>query len=521
LPVGTPQSDLPTATLPTGTRVNGSLDSFWRNDSAPVLAIAFSTLLLHFLTGNRYGFNRDELSLLDDARHLAWGFVAYPPITPFFARLSLLLFGTWLPGFRFFSWLVQAIAVVLTGLMARELGGSRLAQAIAALAAVPFSLGGGALMTYISFDYVCWVLAAYFVVRLLKSDDARWWLAIGAALGFGMLSKYTMGFFTLGIVSATFLTAARRFLRSKWLWLGVAISILLFLPNLLWESRHQFVTLDFLRFIHERDVREGQTSGFLPDQVELALLAFPLTLAGLYFYFFSKNGHRFRMLGWMYTIPLGLFLLAKGRGYYLAPAYPTLYAAGAVFLEAWLATLQASRAKTLRMAIFAALLLDVTIAVAFALPTAPVGSPWWQFSIQVNGTLREEIGWPELAETVAKIRDTLPAEDRAHLGILAGNYGEAGALNLYGELYGLPRAISGVNSFWERGYGDPPPATLIVVGFPRNWVDFQFASCQLAGHPSNRYGTANEETIENPDLFVCRGLRQPWPVFWQNFQSFR
>jgi 4-amino-4-deoxy-L-arabinose transferase-like glycosyltransferase len=516
-----PTRDLRTPTLRSEARFSLSPRSFWQKDLAPLFAIALSTLLLHFLTGNRYGFNRDELSLLDDARHLAWGYVAYPPITPLFARLALLLFGTSLPGFRFFSWLVQAIAVVLTGLMARELGGSRRAQFIAALAAVPFCLGGGALMTYISFDYLCWVLAAYFVLRLLKTGDARWWLVIGAALGFGMLSKYTMGFFTLGIVGAVFLTDARRFLRSKWLWLGVAIAILLFLPNLFWQSKHHFVSLDFLHFIHERDIREGQTSGFLPDQVELALLAFPLALAGLYFYFFTKNGRRFRMLAWMYAIPLALFLIAKGRGYYLAPAYPMLYAAGAVFLDDWLASLQASRAKALRIAIFAALLLDIAVAIAFALPTATVGSPWWQFAIKVNGTLREEIGWPEFVETVAKIRDTLPAEDRVRLGILAGNYGEAGALNLFGPDYGLPRAISGVNSFWERSYGDPPPETVIVVGFPREWADSQFASCQLAGHPWNRYGTANEETIEDPDMFLCRGLREPWPAFWKNFQSFR
>ncbi len=223
----------------------------------------------------------------------------------------------------------------------------------------------------------------------------------------------------------------------------------------------------------------------------------------------------------MYVIPLALLLIAKGRGYYLAPAYPMLYAAGAVFLEDWLTSLQASRAKTRAHRHLYCLAGRCRHRHCLRFPTAPVGSPWWHFAIKVNGTLREEIGWPEFAQTVASIRDTLPAEDRARLGILAGNYGEVGALNLYGERYGLPRAISGVNSFWERGYGDPPPETLIVVGFPREWVDVQFASCQLAGHPWNRNGTANEETIENPDMFVCRGLHQPWPTFWQHFQSFR
>ncbi len=493
----------------------------WQRDLLPVFAIAFCTLLIHFLTGNRYGFNRDELSLLDDARHLSWGYVAYPPITPLFARLSLLVFGTSLPGFRFFSWLVQAIAVFLTGLMARELGGSRRAQILAAFAAVPFCLGGGALMTYISFDYLCWVLAAYFVLRLLRRGDPRWWLAIGAALGLGMQSKYTMGFFTLGIVGAVLLTDARRFLRSKWLWIGVAISVMLFLPNLLWQIRHHFISLEFLHFIHDRDVREGQTSGFLPDQLELTLLAFPIALAGLYFYLCSETGRRLRMLGWMYVLPFALLFLARGRGYYLAPAYPMLYAAGAGWLDRWSERWQTGRAKLLRTALLTSLLINIAIAVAFALPTAPVGSRWWQFAIKVNGTLSEEIGWPEFVETVAKIRDTLPPEERARLGILAGNYGEVGALNLYGERHGLPRAISGVNTFWERGYGDPPPETLIVVGFSREWVDAHFAACQLAGHPWNRYGTANEETIEDPDMFVCRGLRQSWPVFWKNSQSFR
>jgi uracil-DNA glycosylase len=167
------------------------------------------------------------------------------------------------------------------------------------------------------------------------------------------------------------------------------------------------------------------------------------------------------------------------------------------------------------------LLLNSVLVASVVLPIAPVNSPWWKKMVQQNNDLREEIGWQELVENVARIRDSLSPEDRARVKIFCGNFGEAGAINLYGPRHGLPPAICPVNSFWERGYGDPPPETLIVVGFPSEWVDSQFASCQLAGHPWNRYGTANEETIENPDMFVCRGLRQSWPAFWQNFQSFR
>jgi len=255
--------------------------SLWSSELAILIYLALATVIVHLITGGRFGFHRDELATLEDSRHLAWGFVAYPPVTPFFGHLSLILFGTSLTGFRFFAAVAEALAVILTGLMARELGGRRGAQLVAAAAAIPFCLGGGALMQYVSFDYLFWVLTAYFVLRLLKSEDPRWWLAIGSAIGLGMLTKYTMGFFAIAVAVGVVLTPARRYLRSKWLWYGVALSLLIFLPNALWQAQHYFVSLDFLKHIHERDIRIGRTQDFLPDQLKLTLLGFPLWLAGL------------------------------------------------------------------------------------------------------------------------------------------------------------------------------------------------------------------------------------------------
>src|SRR5579862_383707 len=494
--------------------------STWASDFGMLAAVAAATIVAQLLLGSRFGFHRDELATLDDARHLAWGYVAYPPITPLFGRLSLILFGKSLSGFRFFSNVAEAVVVVLTGLMARDLGGRRGAQLVAAAAAIPFCLSGGALMQYVSFDYLCWVLAAYFVVRLLQTEDQRWWLAIGAAIGFGMLTKYTMGFFALGIVAGVLLTNTRRHLTSKWLWIGVGLSVLIFLPNLLWQAQHHFISLDFLKHIHERDVRIGRTKDFLPDQLKLTLLAAPLWIAGLYFYLISKQGQRFRMLGWMYIVPLLLFIVAKGRGYYLAAAYPMLYAAGSVWGEQRLSSLSKFWAGCLRALVRAALVADIVMVGAIVLPPTPVNSPLWKFASERNGDLFEELGWPELVQTVAQTRDTLPAEDRAHLAVLAGNYGEAGAINLYGPAYGLPPAISGINSFYERGYGNPPPETLIVLGLSREFLDSTFTSCQVAGHTPNPYAIHNEETSDHPDIYVCRGLRQPWPDFWKTFRYY-
>jgi hypothetical protein len=337
-----------------------------------------------------------------------------------------------------------------------------------------------------------------------------------------MMTKYTMVFLVAGVIAGVLLTPARRYLRSLWLWCGVALSLAIFLPNLVWQVQHGFISLDFLSYIHARDVRIGRTQNFLIEQLLVAANPFTVVLwmAGLFYFFFALDGKRYRLIGWMFAVPFVLFFIAKGRGYYMAPAYPMLLAAGAVLEERAVASLTAGWARLVRGHTCGALAVGGVIAIAVVLPIAPANSPWWKVVNRINDDFREEIGWPELVETIAGIHASLPAEERAHAGILAGNYGEAGAIDLYGPAHGLPKAISGVNSYWGRGYGDPPPRTLIVIGISRDFLERNFESCVLAGHVTNRYGVHNEETTRHPDLFVCRQLRQPWPAFWKEFRYY-
>jgi hypothetical protein len=204
----------------------------------------------------------------------------------------------------------------------------------------------------------------------------------------------------------------------------------------------------------------------------------------------------------------------------MAPAYPMLLAAGAVVAERWVASLRPRWAFAMRTLTWSAIGVGAILAVALILPIAPVNSPWWKAVNSGNDSFREEIGWQDLTRTVAAVRDKLPAEDRQRLGILAGNYGEAGAIDLYGPAYGLPQAISGIDSYWEHGYGNPPPETLIVVGISRSFLERHFESCELVAHNTNRYGVLNEETKDHPDIFLVRRLREPWPEFWKKFQYF-
>jgi len=407
--------------------------------------------------------------------------------------------------------------------MAKELGGKRNAVLLAGLSIwiAPVSFAQGALFQYVSFDYLWWVLIAYCMVRLIRTENPRWWLGIGAAVGLGMMTKYTMAFFTFGLACAVLLTPLRAYLKSRWLWSGVGLALLIFLPNLIWQIQHDFVALQHLSALHAHDVEIGRADNFLLDQFLLGAnpLTFIFWLAGLYFTFFARSGCPYRVLGWMYLVPLLLFAIAQGRGYYTAPAYPMLLAAGLVAIEGWLSSRRLWVSRLINGVQYSALTLGAAFIIALALPVAPVNSAWWDFASAANPDWKEEIGWPELAETVAQIRAALPEEEKTQVGIFTNNYGEAGAINLYGPDLGLPPALSAVNSYWLRGYGDHPPQTLIVIGYQREDIAPYFETCDLAGRITNRYNIQNEESSV-PEIFVCRRLRESWPEFWEDMHHF-
>jgi hypothetical protein len=292
----------------------------------------------------------------------------------------------------------------------------------------------------------------------------------------------------------------------------------MFLPNFLWQVQHGFISYHFLQHIHVRDVGEGRANGFLRDQFLICVNAGAavLWIAGLVA---LLRDRRYRMLAWMYLIPLVLFMAAKGRGYYMAAAYPMLLAMGAVVAARWAATLPRLGRWTLQAVFFTGLAVCGAFVCAVVLPLQASG-PLRDFALKNNGDLREEIGWDELVKTVAGIRDSLPPEQQASVGVLVGNYGEQGAIEMLGPAYKLPPPISLTNSAWLRDYPAQPPKTLIVVGVSNEWAEKIFTGCRLAGHNGNSEGIKNEENEFHPDIFVCGAPRLPWPEFWIKYQAF-
>ncbi len=489
-----------------------------RSDAAVLSAFAAIILVVHFALGNGYGFHRDELQFLDDARHLAFGFVAYPPLTSFCGRIAIALFGISPQVLRLPAAVVNTISLVLAGLIARELGASRIAQFLTLCAALPLTLVFSSVLQYNTFDLLAWMLIVLFTAHLLRTGDERSWIGVGAGIGIGVLSKYSIAMPVASLLAALLLMPSQRHhLRSRWFWYGALTAAIIAAPNLIWLARHHFITLKMESHIHARDVRHGRAKGYYSDQIKFTLFAFPLALAGLISLLRSP---RFRLLSALYIGPFLLFALVKGRGYYLMPAYPLLFAAGAVALERFLSARQQWIRLLIRPIVITALLVDAAILSYAYLPLWHVASSGWKWQIANNSDIRDEYGWPEFVAQVAAVRDTLPPEDRARLAIITHNYGEAGAIALYGPQYNLPTPISGTNSFHDRGYGPYEPDTVIVTGTNLEDQLHSFETCTVAAHVQMPYNIQNEESADHPEILICRHLRFPWPAAWARSQEF-
>jgi Dolichyl-phosphate-mannose-protein mannosyltransferase len=495
------------------------------NDTTVLLVLAACGTLIHILLNGQYGFHRDELDILMNARQLDWGYVAYPPLTPLIARIGLMLFGNSLQGLRLFSAIAQGIVMFLAGVMARDMGGRRSAQVMAAIAAyiAPAALMAGTLIQYMAFDYLWWVMVAFFTVRLLATEDPRYWLGIGAGIGLGMMTKYTIAYWVAGLVIAVLATSMRKYLLSKWLWLGAGLAIIIYLPNLIWQAQHGFISLEFLSAIHARDIQWGRADGFLPEQLYISTnpFIFFLWVIGLAGCLFAVSMKRFRPLAWMFLTTFVMFLLSKGRSYYLSPAYVVFLAAGSTWSVNWLEA-RSGLVRKVGTGIPVGLLIAGAIAgIVLIKPVVPINSTFWKTVSNTNGEVVEMIGWEDLTAQVTAIYRSIPENEKQHTVILAGNYGEAGALDLYGPGNSLPRVISGSNSLWYRGYGNPEPGTVIVVGFEGDYAAHFFKQCKLADIVKNRYGVKNEETRFHTGLYVCHNPRKPWNEMWNEMQWFQ
>ncbi len=496
-------------------------------DAGLLVLLTGVKLLIHMLVSNRYGYFRDELYFLDCARHLDWGYVDHAPLVAIYAKISLLLGGS-LPALRVLPAIAGAAMVALAMLITRQLGGKRFAQGLAGFCviAAPIYLGMDGILTMNAFEPLFWMGCVYFMIRIVDTGNSRSWIWFGVLAGLGIQNKHSTLLFGFAVAISLLASPQRRELLKPGIWLGGFIALLIFLPNLIWQIQHGFPTFE--------DLRNVQSAGknivlspleFLGQQILLLHpLLFPVWLIGLASLVIGKL-RRMRVLGWIYIVLLFTMIILKAKNYYLAPIYPMLFAAGAVVIENWLARQAFSRERLWPKAAITALagiIAAITIpAMTPALSPAKLLAYQRFFGIappkteaQHEGPLPQifgdQFGWEQLVKKVADIYWSLPPEERERTGIFASNYGEAGAINLFGLAYDLPQAICAHQTYYFWGPPDFNGDTLIWLQWDRKDLELLCRSVEQAGEHFHSWGMAEE----NRPIYICRGLRIPLRELW-------
>ena len=473
-------------------------------------ATAGIVTLVLVIFASRYGYHRDELYFLAAGHHLAWAYADQGPLAPLIARVMSDIAPDSLTVLRIPSALAAGATVLLTGLLAGELGGRPRAQLIAAASAATsvVVLFGGHLLSTSTFDLLAWTAITWLAVRALRTGADRLWLVAGVVLGVSLLNKPLPAFLAVGLLAGVLVAGPRRLLRNPYVWLAGVISLALFSPWLIWQASHGWPQLDVARSIAEGHSGSSEPWwAVVPFQFILVspLLA-PIWIAGLVRLFRDPKLSEFSFLGWAWVILAAIFMATGGKPYYISGLMPALLGAGSISVDVWL---KRGREGARRALLVGALVLSGGIAVLISLPVQPVRDAG-----QAISEVRETIGWPQFARTVAAVYRALP--DRANAVILTENYGEAGAIDHFGPGLGLPHAYSGHNAY---GYWGPPAdgsAPVFAIGLTPGVRATQLRGCNEAARIDNGLGIDNDE--QGTAVYVCAGPRRPWSTEWPSLR---
>ncbi|MHB8671461.1 MAG: ArnT family glycosyltransferase [Acidimicrobiales bacterium] len=481
-------------------------DVAWR----ALLAVGGAAALLLFATASRYGWHRDELYFLASGQHLAWGYVDQGPFTPFVAHLADLVAPGNLVVLRTLPAVTTAATIVLAGLLARELGGSRRAQGLSAatVAVGGFALGVGHLLSTAVFDFTVSMAVLVLVARLLRTENPKLWVGIGAIAGLGSLNKQLMPLLALSLLTGLVVTKRAALLRSRWLAAGLAVAALIASPYLAWQASNGWPQITMANALADRLAVVNRVT-LIPGQVVLIgpLLA-PWLWKGTRWLAHRRPGAVFGPLLWAWPASVAIAFIAAGRPYYVLPLTFTVLVSGVV------AACQQGPTRLLSWLLVA----NAALTIPVSLPILPASTlPTTGFA-DFNEAVAETIGWPEMVDQIAAVVRTLPPVEQHDVILLAGSYGEAGAIDHFGPARGLPHAYSAHNGYWYFRQPTDALATVVTVRIPLDKLRPLFSSCTQVGTVHNNLGVNNE--VAGQPIAVCRGLHTTWTKIWPTLRFF-
>jgi 4-amino-4-deoxy-L-arabinose transferase-like glycosyltransferase len=494
-----------------------------------LLAGALAGVAVHLAFWRGYGWFRDEFYYFACAAHLDYGYVDHPAlsIVPVWAIHHTI--GDSLFAIRFVAAIVSGAVILVTGLMARSLGAGWFGQTLAMLCALvaPVYLALGSFYSMNVFDLLVWALAGWIVIELLKAPRMSLWIALGILLGLGFENKISVLWLCGGLALGLILTPQRRLLLTPGPWVAALIAAALFAPYIVWQMRHHWYTLEFIQRASADKMASHSLASFTISQItDMLPFTAPVWISGLYFYLWSPGGRLLRALGILYLSVFALLAIdTTSRSGYLAASYAMLLAAGGVQVESMLS-------RGARVPVLAFLAITGTLIAPQGMPILPEPT-YLRYSAALGGKPNTEErkavgllsqfyadreGWDDIVGGIARVYHSLLPDERRIAGIFVSNYGEAGAVDVLGPAYGLPRATSGHNNYWLWGPG-PYSGQVMIIFSPTTKERLQSRFANVEEAFTIDCGLCMPYENHRP-VFICRGPKQSWVRSWPALKHF-
>lgn len=499
----------------------------------PGVYLAIITLLLQFgvnLSGG-YGYFRDEFYYIACSNNLALGYVDHPSLSILILWLQRTFLGNSIFALRFLPAVATAGLVYLTALIVRELGGGKKAELLACLSVVfaPVYLAVSSFYSMNVFEPLFWVGSTYILIRILNTGNEKLWLLFGIVAGLGIQNKHSMLFFGFALLVSILLTPQRKIILNKWFWIAGAVAFIIAVPNIVWQMTHDWATLEFMQNAQQWKNTPLSPIDFFSSQILFQHpFILPVWFTGLVALLFYAPLKRYRFLGITYLLLFILFVVQRGKPYYLSPIYPLLLVTGALFFE------QFTIRKNWKYVFYGYL----TFLIVFGLVTFPLWTPilpvetYIKYSTALGmqppkmergkdsvlpQVFADRFGWKEMVAKVAEAYNSLTPEEKREAVIYTQNYGEAGAVDFFGKKYNLPKAISGHNNYWLWGFHNYSGNVVIVIGGGTDSHSKVFESVELFTIHKHEYAMPFENEIP---IFICKKPNVQLKDIWRELKRF-
>ncbi len=490
-----------------------------RKEWIVILVFIAVKILLHFLTNTNYDLHRDTFLYYSLSENLDWGYASVPPFIGFLTRVATTLFGYSEFALNLFPVVAGVVSIFIIALIVKELGGKTFAIIVAALSFLLSTayLRSNSLMQPVSFDQLFWLLSAYFVVKLINTQDTRFWYWIMISWAVGFMNKYLIAGYAFSFVVALLITKHRKLLFSKHFVFGAIAAFFIVLPNLIWQYNHNWPVVHHLSELSKNQLVNVSMIGFIIDQFMMNVQALIVWMTGLIVFLFYKSEKNFRALSLASLFVIFLLMITHGKSYYTLGAYTLLMAMGGYAIEKYYNKMF----KT--VTVFLVVILSVPV-MPFSLPilsfpamekySAPMAEAtnrWEDGKIYpLPQDYADMTGWKELSDIVIATYKSLPADVKSNTGIYAENYGQAGAVYYYGRKDSIPRPICFSDNFLIWAPDSVKQDYLIYINDEIGDIKFLYGNYELKGEVNNRYFRENGVKV-----FFCSHPTDTFRTFYK------